>query len=469
MLGPSGSTRARGASLRPVTTVLYSARVVCPMTGPPLDDGGVLVDGDAIVAVGEASTLRRQADREQHIDGVLLPGLVNAHTHLELADAGWLAEPGPHHRWQDAVDGAVARWTSAQWQHSARRGVLHALRCGTTCVGDVVHDGAGVPAACRAGLAGDSWVLISDVDVREQDAVLAALRHTLALPAPGRRLGIAVAGTAHLGTGTLQALAALARERAVPLHMHAAVDQAEVRAVWHGDGPLAQRATARGAQFEWVDTGTGVGPVRYLQDCGALGPGTSIAHGVWVDDREMRALAAAGVGLVACPRADARLQAGQVPLEGYANAGVRMALGTESLAAVPDMDPMAEAAAWVTLARAQGIAMWPGAAGPVELEEQAVRLLTCDGASALGWADHSGVLAVGRRADIVGIDVPTTTAATAYTDLMTRGTGRQMLTVVAGVRRSWRADGDAPWPALDDPERPHDDDTSHEPEDVSSD
>ena len=449
-VGP-GRVRSKRASLRPVTTVLYSARVVCPMTGPPFDDGGVLVSGDTIVAVGEATALRRQADREQHVDGVLLPGLVNAHTHLELADAAWLAQPGPYHRWQDAVDGLLSTWTPRQWQHSARRGVLHALRWGTTCVGDVVHNGAGVPAACRAGLAGDSWVQITDVDIREQDDVLAALRHTLSLPAPGRRLGIAVASTARVGTGTLQALAALATELRVPLHVHAAVDQAEVRAVWHGDGPLADRAAAIGAQVEWVGAGTGFGPVRYLAECGGAAAGNSIAHGVWIDDREARRLAAASMALVCCPRSEERLRAGAVPLERYAGAGVALALGTESLAAVPDMDPTAEAAAWVALARAQGIALWPGPGGPVELEEQAIRLLTCDGAAALGWAVSSGVLAPGRRADMVGIDVATT-AASAYRDLVTRGTGRQVLTVVAGVRRSWRPGGDAPWPPLEDPD-----------------
>ena len=419
------------------------------MTGPPLDDGGVLVSESTIVAVGEATALRRDADREQRVDGVLLPGLVNAHTHLELADAGWLAQRGPHHRWQDATDGLVSTWTPEQWQHSARRGVLHALRWGTTCVGDVVSDGAGVPAASRARLAGDSWVQISNVDVREQDDVLAALRHTLDLPAPGRRLGIAVASAARVGTGVLQALADLARERDVPLHVHAAVDQAEVRAIWHGDGPLAEQAAAVAMQYEWISTGTGFGPLRYLGECGALRAGNSVAHGVWVDDREARQLAAEGVAVVTCPRSDERLQAGEVPLERYAGAGVRMALGTESLAAVPDMDPLAEAAAWVALARAQGIALWPGGGGPVELEEQALRLLTCDGAAALGWAAHSGVLAPGRRADLVGVDVATTADA-AYRDLLTRGVGRQVLTVLTGTRQSWRPSGDVPWPPLED-------------------
>ncbi len=432
-----------------MSTVLYSARVVCPMTGPPLDDGGVLVSGESVVAVGEATVLRREADREQHLDGVLLPGLVNAHTHLELADAAALAEPGPHHLWARAVDGATAQWDDARWQHSARRGVLHALRHGATCVGDVVHRGAGVPAAVRAGLAGDSWVRIADVDVREHDAVLSALRHTLGLPAPGRRLGVALAGPTRVGTGTLQALVALTAELELPLHAHAAVDQAEVRAIWHGDGPAAEHAQAAGAQYEWLGEGTGFGPVRYLDECGALRPGASISHGVWIDDREARRLGATRTALVVCPRADERLQTGAPALERVARAGVPLALGTESLAAVPDQDPLAEAAAWIALARTQGVALWPGAGGPVELEEQALRLLTCDGAAAMGWSAQSGVLAPGRRADLVGVDVATTAAA-AYRDVMSAGIGRQVLTVLAGVRRSWRADGDDPWPELDD-------------------
>jgi cytosine/adenosine deaminase-related metal-dependent hydrolase len=419
------------------------------MTGPPLGDGGVLVADASIAAVGDATVLRRDADREHHVAGVLLPGLVNAHTHLELAAAARLAQPGPQHHWQRAVDGLTATWDATQWSQSARHGVLHALRYGTTCVGDVVHRGPGVPAASRAGLAGDSWVQITDVDVREQDAVLAALRHSLGLPAPGRRLGIGIGSTARLGTGTLQAIARLGDELDAPVHAHAAVDQAEVRAIWHGDGPMAQDADGRGAQYEWVGEGTGFGPVRYLAECGVVRPGNSIAHGVWVDDAEARTLGAEQTSVVVCPRAGSRLQAGAPPLERYARAGVRLALGTESLAAVPDLDPLAEAAAWITAARDQQIALWPGPGGPVELEEQAVRLLTCDGAAAMGWAAHSGVLAPGRRADLVAVDVPTT-ASTAYRDLVTAGIGRQVLTVLAGVRRSRRPDGDAPWPPLDD-------------------
>lgn len=431
-----------------MSTVLYSADVVCAMTGPPLAHGGVLVDGEVVAAVGEASPLRREADREHRVDGVLLPGLVNAHTHLELSRAALLARPGPFHAWAPAERGITAAWSDDDWQRSAREGVLASLRAGATCVGDVVRRGTGVPAAARAGLWGDSWVEIDLVDTDMQDAVLASLGTTLGLPAGQRRVGVAPSAPWALGSGVVQALGALADDRRAPLQVHAAQSQAEVRAIWHGDGPLADFVRAEGMSFEWLDGGTELGPVRYLAQLGLLRPGTSIVHGVWVDDAEAALLASQGVAVVCCPRSDRLLDGGSLPLERYARAGTPLAIGTESLAAAPDLDPLAEAAAWVELASAQGMVFWTGPAGPVELEEQAVRLVTVDGASAMGWGTRAGVIAPGRRADLVGVQVPTT-PATVYSDLVAKGPGRAVLTVLGGVRRSRRADADMPWPPLD--------------------
>jgi len=109
---------------------------------------------------------------------------------------------------------------------------------------------------------------------------------------------------------------------------------------------------------------------------------------------------------------------------------------------------LAEAAAWVALAEARELAFWPSPVGPVSLAEQAVRLATVDGARALGWGERSGVLEVGRRADLVGVAVDTTVGAV-YRDLVERGPGRQVLTVLGGVRVARRAGPDADWPEID--------------------
>jgi aminodeoxyfutalosine deaminase len=446
-----------------VPTLLYTADVVCTMTGPPFADGGVLVRDDVIEAVGERTALERRADRVHETRGVLLPGLVNAHAHLEHADAQQLAKPGPHHLWVAALAGLTAGWDDRRWKRSAHRGVQLALRSGTTTVGDVVHRGPAVPAAARAGLRGDSFVAIADVDSTEQDAVLAALDRTLGLPAPGRRVGVAPLGPTSVGAGVLQALVALAARHGAPLRIPSAWSQAEVVALWSAEGPLAERARDLGLRLEWLDGGgVQLPPIRYLAQLGALTSSSTLAHGVWVEDNEARLLAQQGVAVVCCPRSDALLQAGEAPLERYAQAGVPLALGTDSAAAVPDLDILAEAAAWTDLARSRGVVFWPSAVGPIPLEEAAVRLLTIDGARAMGWAGHAGVLEPGRRADFCVVDVEAAPDA-AYRAIVELGAGRQVLTVLGGVRKARRPDADEPWAEIDH-ELAASDDPSRDPD-----
>ena len=427
---------------------LYSADVLCTMSGPPVPNGGVLVDGGLITAVGEAEALASSAGRRHHIEGVLLPGLVNGHTHLELADAAPLAVQGPFASWVHAVDGTSEGWAAATWGRSAHRGVLQALRAGTTTVFDTVTRGPAVPAASRAGLAGTSYVEIRDAGPQHAAAVAEQAEHALGLPAEGRRVGIGVLSPVRAGTGVVQAMGALAQRCDAPLQVHAAETDAEVSALRLGTGPLADRARTLDLGFEWL-AGGGPTPVRYLEALGVLGPQTSLVSAVKVDAGEARLLAKLGVAVVCCPRANSRLRMGSAPLELYADAGVPLALGTESLAAVPDLDLLAEAAAWVDTAEQRGLHLWPSAGGPVALAEAAIRLATVDGARALGVGDTCGVLEVGRRADLVGVELRTSTDSV-YRDLVAAGAGRQVLTVLAGVRKARRDTAEQAWPAVDD-------------------
>jgi cytosine/adenosine deaminase-related metal-dependent hydrolase len=339
-------------------------------------------------------------------------------------------------------------WSDEQWGRSAHRGVLQALRTGTTAVFDTVTRGPAVPAAARAGLAGDSFVEVNDVDVDAADLVLEQVERALGLPADGRRVGIGPAAASRLGTGVLQALGALAKRMDAPLQIHAAETDAEALALRAGSGPFSERARARGRAFEWLEGGA-PSPVRYLEALGVLGERTSLVHAVRIDAGEAALLGRLRVCVVVCPRANDRLQMGPASLELLADAGVPLALGTESLATTPDLDLLAEAAAWAAVARNQGLHLWPGRSGPVPLEEAAIRLITADGANALGWAARCGVLESGRRADLVGVQLATT-PADVFKDLVEAGAGRQVLTVVAGVRKARRDSAEHPWPDIDD-------------------
>jgi aminodeoxyfutalosine deaminase len=190
--------------------------------------------------------------------------------------------------------------------------------------------------------------------------------------------------------------------------------------------------------------------VRYLAQLGALERGTTLAHGVWVEGNEAALLARQGVGVVCTPRADDLLQVGQAPLERFAEAGVPIALGTDTPAASPDLDILAEATAWASTARDRGLYFWPSSVGPIPLEEAAVSAWSRSTVPG-PWVGrgHAGILEPGRRADFVVVDVATT-AGTVYRDLVEAGPGQ------AGAHRARRGAQDPkrtarsePWPSID--------------------
>jgi aminodeoxyfutalosine deaminase len=428
-----------------VPTVLYSAAVVCPMDGPPLADAGVLVAADRVVEVGPVARLRSDADRSHHLDGVLLPGLVDGASRFEWSDLG--AQPADAGAQPETVDEPTAGWTDDRWQRSARRGVQESVRAGVTCAGDTVARGTGVPAACRAGLRGTSRIELHEVDDRHAPEVLDAVDASLGLPAPGRRLGVAVRSPASVSSSVLAGLADLARRRDAPLHVPCARTRAEVEALRRGTGPLALVARRRARAYDWLGAGFDETPVQVLRRCGALAAGTTLAHGVWVTPDDAGRIAGAGAAVVCTPRCDEAAGDGAAPLELYAEAGVTLALGTGGVPCA-DADVLTDAAAWVRLARRRGLGGWPAADGVRSLEHQALRLATIDGAVALGAGDDSGVIAPGRRADLVGVAVQTT-PRDVYRALVTEGRGRQVLTVLAGVARARRPGAHAPWVPVD--------------------
>lgn len=407
----------------------------------------MLVSDGVITAIGARADLQASSDRTHHLEGVLLPGLVDGHTVLEHSDVRAIARPGPFHVWLRAVMGYTSDWDAERWARSAHRGVQDALRHGVTTVVDQVVRGPGVPAASRAGLAGHSLVQVMLVDAAQHDAVLAAVATSLERPAAGRTVGIAAHAPYSLGSGVLQALGMLAADQQRPFQIKLAESNAEITALRTGDGPLMDLVTDTGMDFEWAEEGVGSGPVAYLDALGLLHPGMTVAHGVWVDLAEARMLADHQIGVVCCPRANTMLQVGDAPVERFADTGVPLALGTGGAAASGDADLLAEAAEWVRAAGRRGVFLWPSTAGPIALEEAAIRLATVDGARTLGLGDTAGILGPGRRADMLGVAIDTDTD-TVYQDLIQRGSGRQVLTVLGGVRKSRRDDADQPWPPL---------------------
>jgi 5-methylthioadenosine/S-adenosylhomocysteine deaminase len=359
---------------------------VHPVTAPPIADGAVLVEGARIVAVGPHAVVPSPPDAQalEYPDGVVTPGLVNCHTHLELTHlAGRIAVrdfPAWLRRVRELKDASPPDAVAA--------GVERALRdCwarGVTCVAETGSTGAALAALAQLGGRGVVYQEVFGPDPAQCETSLAELNAALGRLAPLAsdrvRLGVSPHAPYTVSPPLYRAVAAMARLERLPVAVHLAESPAETQLIRDGSGPFADALRARGIAVRPHR----VSPARHLLQLGVLeaGPGCLCIHCVQLDERDLEGLRDVGAAVAACPRSNRAHGHGDAPLAALRAAGVRIGLGTDSLLSVPDLDLWAEAGAL-------GLA-W----------DDALTMLTLGGARALGWDQDIGALAVGKAADL---------------------------------------------------------------------
>jgi cytosine/adenosine deaminase-related metal-dependent hydrolase len=404
-----------------VTATVHAADVVITMVGEPIRDGAVLVENDLVVAVGNRSDVIAQAPsaRVRQWPGVITPGLVNAHAHLEYGPSfADLATSGlPFARWIAELTGRRQGMTDMAWQVEARGSAHQLLRSGTTAVADIVTRGPAIAVAGSLGLQGIGYVELAGVDAKAWPE--AVLRLDAILGTPGRPRGVSPHALYSLSSEVFRNMVGLARERGMRLHPHLAESSDEAEWVLSGSGAFSAMADRFGFDFELHRTGAGVSPVKHCDDLGGLGPDVHVAHGVHVDAADRALLRERQTVVALCTRSNAILQAGEAPVADYLSEGNPVGIGTDSLASCPDLDLLAEARATRDLARKQGLE---------HPEQRIVEALTVGGAQALG--QPLGTLEPGRRADLAAFDVPV--EGDVFAQLVEHGAGRCVATVLGG-------------------------------------
>lgn len=383
---------------------VFTARCVLPVSGPPWTDGGaVAVENGAIVAVGTTDDIRDIATAGCETidlgDAVLMPGLVNAHTHLEL---GWLADDPPRGgdmaAWVRELLTRVAGSSPDAVEAGVRFGIDAMLASGTVAVADV---GNGVTAAgplAASRLCGTLFHEIYRFRASESESAMeqaAARLQTLeeTVSACGDPSRWSVAPTPHgphtTSAALLKALAGRAAAAGSRLSIHVAESPDEVSLLQDGSGSLADLFRERG---NWDDdwTAPGMSPVAHLDRLGVLSNRTLAVHCVHVDHQDLSRLQTRGVTVVACPRSNAYLGVGTAPIRRILASGIPVALGTDSPASGGSLDMFAEMAAL----RRDHPGLRPAAV---------VRMATLNGARALGLDDRLGTLQPGKRAAMVAV------------------------------------------------------------------
>ena len=368
---------------------LFVAPWVIPMAGPPIERGALAASQGRIRAVGPASLLARDFPeaRRVELDGcALLPALVNAHAHLELTLLGSSEARGDFAGW--VLDLVRRKRTAAPaiYPKGIQEGARLCATRGQGVVGDIL---TAPEAAADYPAAGPQILVFPEVIAPQESAVRGALeRAASAKPRPGGRAS--VAGLSPHAPYTVcaagyQACFAEAVRTEGLLVTHVAESPEELEFCLHGRGALVDRVYAglnaapppppKTHPFEWLD------------GLGVIGRRTILVHAVALRPRHVERIAGLGAGVVLCPRSNRHLGVGRAPGRAFLDAGVSVALGTDSVLSSGDLD------------------LWKDLVCSVEdygwRPQEALRAATIGGARVLGLGGEVGAFAPGRRADIL--------------------------------------------------------------------
>lgn len=396
-----------------MTISLLTARWVIPVTSPMIEHGAVAIDGDRLLAVGPL------ADLEQRYGGVpvtdlgraaILPGLINIHTHLELTIMRGRVEEPAFQSWiTQLVMLKVGRLSADDLLESSRLGTLEAIRGGITTVADTADASATLEALLESGMRGIFYQECFGPGADQAEAGLDAMRakldarretlsRTPADSAARVRLGISPHAPYTVSARLFEMATRHALDNSLDMAIHAAESEEERRFLLDGGGAFGDSLRRRGIGF----TPPACSTVTYLEQLGVLACSPLLIHGVTIGEEELPLLARRGVRLAHCPRSNAKFGHGVAPLDAWQRAGLSVGLGTDSVVSNNSCDLIEDARFGALIHRAR---LRDGATPSAN---DMLRLMTIDGARAIGMESLIGSLEPGKKADIiaVGLDSP---------------------------------------------------------------
>jgi cytosine/adenosine deaminase-related metal-dependent hydrolase len=368
-----------------------SAEWVLPADGRTIRRGVLRGRGAAIEAVGPLTEVLPAPTHRELGEVALLPGLVNAHTHLELTHLrGQIPARRPISQWLYALN---TRWPAAHEADGAvEDGAAEALATGTTALADTCHSNRAWRVLKSTPLRKICFAEVSGVG-RSAGAALVRFRKSLRGIRPSQRLRFGVSPHAPYSTSAevYQQAVALARKRNWPVSTHLAEAESERQFLLRGSGRLFDFLTRMGLVDSSV-TWPGCTPVAFAERMGLFDGPCLLVHVNYVDDAEMKLLAESDATVVYCPRANDYFGRTGHRYAEMLDAGINVALGTEGLASSSSLDMFEEMRRLRVDARVHN--------------QTILRMGTLHGAKALGWADRVGTLEPGKAADWIAVALP---------------------------------------------------------------
>jgi cytosine/adenosine deaminase-related metal-dependent hydrolase len=384
--------------------IRYHAAWILPIAEPPMRDGWFAVDRGRIVAYGSLGPAGRRglADGAREIDlgdVAVLPGLCNAHTHLELSYLRDEVPPASQFvTWiRGVIDARRQRPDPSDPEilDAVDRAVTESVACGTAVLGDISNTLVTFGPLARSPLAAVVFFEVIRFNASNPEAVVDEAVRRLDALVPTERVRTSLAAHAPYSVAPLVLRAirkTVDRDPFAPCSIHLSESVEEVEFIKTAGGPWRALLEELGSwDPAWVAPGGT--PVDFLDNSGFLNGRVLAVHGVQMTPKDLERLAARGTTIVTCPRSNGHTGAGAPPIEDFYSAGLSVAVGTDSLASAPDLNVFAELATMRALAPTV-----PAAA----LLDSGTR----QGARALGFDAHYGTIEPGKSARLLAISLP---------------------------------------------------------------
>jgi 5-methylthioadenosine/S-adenosylhomocysteine deaminase len=381
---------------------LYSARWVIAENGA-VEDGALLVNDRGVIEQISSSRHfdRLDVQRVDLSDCIIAPGLVNVHAHPELAAFRGLLDDLPFHQWIPTLMRCKrgAQLSFEDYEACAQWTCVELLRAGVTTVGATEDSGAAVTALKTAGMRGVVYLETFGPAAQQVEQSMHELRAKVERCAvhanDNVKIGVSPHAPYRVSDALYAAVAHYARQEKLLVATHAAEAEAEELLVREGTGPFAAGLRTRG-----IDTQPrGESTVALLRRTGLLDCAPLLIHALRTSDDDIAAIAGSGASVAHCPIANARLGHGIASIVEMKERGVKVAIGTDSVASNNRLDILEDArvAQIAQRARLRSASALPA----TDLLEMSTRA----GADILGF--DTGVLAPGKPADFCAVRIDT--------------------------------------------------------------
>lgn len=398
---------------------ILKANWVLPISAPPIANGVVILADDKIEAVLTQEQFANQypelstKETERNYDAtILLPGLINLHTHLDYSNLHLFDTESAFFTWIEKLIKAAWQWNEDDFRRSALSGAKQAALSGTTCVADSSYTGNAAWALAQFGLRGVVGLELFGIDENNAEVAwqnwltkyksfFANADDKLKIAIAEKRISITCAPhTPYTVCPPLwQKALAWTKANGTTLLAHIAESREECQWVAKGNSTvdaflssvLPKEQAEKLAEQSWRNQG--LTPVAHLAKHGLLSENTLAAHMVHTTSEDLSLVAKQRTKVAHCPRSNSRLRNGIAPLNEMLESGISLGFGTDSLASCDDLNSLNEARFAWNLHRATSPSFGPDA-------EKAIFLLTLGAAQTLNLADKIGSLEPGKQADI---------------------------------------------------------------------